>query len=77
MVYRRPSDGNATRPAVIEHPDAPMKEPVWVDLRTGAVHKVPRANVLRRAGGTTYVGMPVYDSPCLLTERTAIDMERL
>lgn len=71
MVYRRPSDCNATRPAVIEHPDAPMKEPVWVDLRTGAVHEVPRENVLRRAGGTTYVGIPVYDSPCLLTERAA------
>ena len=74
MAYRRPSDDNATRPAVIEHPDAPMKEPVLIDLRTGAVYEVPRESGLRRSGGTTYVGIPVYDSPCLLTERGAVEL---
>ena len=42
--------------------------------RSGAVHEVPRENVLRRTGGTTYVGIPVYDSPCLLTERGAVEL---
>lgn len=72
MVYRRPSDDNATRPAVLEHAGAPIEDPVWLDLRTGEVRAVPRAHVLPRTGGTTYVNVPVYDSPCVLTARAAL-----
>jgi len=72
MRFRRPGDSNATRPAVLHCEGAPLADPVWVDLRTGAVYDFPKAQVLRRTGGTTYVGVPVYDSPCLLTERGAL-----
>ena len=69
--------GLATRPAVIEWTGAPLADPVWVDLLTGAVHAFPKDRMLRRAGGTTFVDVPVYDSPCLLTERSAIPLAGL
>ena len=74
MRYRRPSDDCRTRPAVLEYPDAPVADPVWVDLLTGAVYEIPSESVLRRAGGTTYIDVPVYDSPCLLTSRAALEV---
>ena len=73
----RPGDGLATRPAVIEWTGAPLADPVWVDLLTGAVHEFPKDRMLRRAGGTTFVDVPVYDSPCLLTERAALPLAAL
>jgi len=72
--YLRPNDGNATRPAVFTCAAEPLEDPVWVDLRTGAVYDFPKGQALRCAGGTTYVGVPVYDSPCLLTERAAVTL---
>jgi len=77
LRYHRPSDVNVTRPAVITCAGERMDHPVWVDLRTGAVYDFPESCVLGSAGGTTYVGVPVYDSPCLLTERGAIDFSIL
>ena len=76
MVYRRPSDDNATRPAVIEHPDAQMREPVWVDLRTGRVYAFPKDRMLVHSCGVTFVDVPVYDSPCVLTEKSALQLMR-
>ena len=76
MRYERPGDGFNVHPVVIEHPGEPMKDPVWVDLLTGKVWTFPKENVLKRAGGTTYVNVPAYDSPCILTERGALDIDR-
>ena len=73
MAYERPGDDCRFHEVVLEHPGAPMEAPVWVDLMTGRVTDFPKENVLRRAGGTTYVRVPAYDSPCILTERDAID----
>lgn len=72
MKYTRPADGLHTRDAVLDHPDERIQNPVWLDLRSGAVYEFPSKNVLRRAGGTTYVGVPVYDSPCVLTDRNVL-----
>ena len=74
MNYQKPSDDCATHPVVIDHPGAPMREPVLLDLLSGEVCAVPRACVLTRAGGTTYACIPAYDSPCVLTERAALDI---
>ena len=74
MRYERPKDGYAIHPILIEHPGEPMKDPVWIDLLSGKIWEFPKANVLKRAGGTTYTNVPSYDSPCILTERTALDI---
>ena len=50
-------------------------EPVWVDLLTGRVYAIPPENVLSSASGTVYVDVPCYDSPALLTERSALSIQ--
>ena len=68
-VYERPGDSFATRPHTFKWTGAPLKDPVWVDLFTGAVYEFPKKDVCVSANSTRYVNVPVYDSPCLLTER--------
>ena len=74
MRYERPKDCCRKRPAVIEHPGEPLENPVWVDLMTGRFWDFPKECVLRRTGGTTYMDVPVYDSPCILADRAALDV---
>ena len=68
-----PSDSFQTRPAVFTVRRA-LKEPVWVDLMTGRVYEFPRRNIIPTGFGGTciYKLVPVYDSPCLLTERSVV-----
>ena len=68
--YLRPGDSFATRPAVFEYRGAPLDDPVWVDLLTGRVYAFDRKNMLVHSDGVTFVNVPVYDSPCLVTERS-------
>ena len=75
-VYERPDDGFTTRPHVFKWTGAPLKEPVWVDLLTGAVYEFPKKDVCVSANSTRYVNVPVYDSPCLLAERAALKLQQ-
>ena len=75
MAYRRPGDSMEKRPAVICWPGAPLAEPVWVDLLTGEVCAFPKERMTACADGVVFTDVPVYDSPCLITERRAIDID--
>ena len=68
----RPGDGFATRPYAFNLAGAPLRDPVWVDLLTGAVYEFPQSGQLVHSDGVTFVDVPVYDSPCLLTERCVV-----
>ena len=74
--YVRPGDSFVTRPMAFRHTgDAvPLADPVWVDLLTGRVYAFPKAKVVVGNGYVRYLDVPVYDSPCLLTERSALDL---
>ena len=74
MAYCRPGDGMETRPAVIRWPGAPLAEPVWVDLLTGDVRVFPKGRMKECADGLVFTDVPVYDSPCIITERRALDV---
>ena len=63
-----------TRPAVIRWPGAPLAEPVWVDLLTGDVRVFPKGRMKECADGLVFTDVPVYDSPCIITERRALDV---
>ena len=69
-----PSDDFTTRPAVFEWAGEPMKEPVWVDLFTGAVYEIPAKQQIVHSCGVSLVRIPAYDSPCVVTERAALDL---
>ena len=67
-----PGDDFVTRPAMFDWEGVPLKEPVWVDLFTGAVYAIPAKRQLVHSCGVSLVCIPVYDSPCLVTERAAL-----
>ena len=71
-VYERPGDSFVTRPHTFKWTGAPLKDPVWVDLFTGAVYEFPKRDVCVSANSTRYVNVPIYDSPCLLTEKSLV-----
>ena len=71
-ALERPGDSFETRPAVFKCGGEPLKNPVWVDLLTGRVYEFPKKDMLVHSAGITFVNVPVYDSPCLLTERSVI-----
>jgi hypothetical protein len=48
---------------------------VWVDLLTGRVYEFPSRDVKYVDGETFYLNVPVYDSPCILTERGELRAE--
>lgn len=71
-IHDHPGDSFETRPAVFHYSGAPLKEPVWVDLLSGRVYALPPESQIVHATGVTFVDVPVYDSPCVLTERSAL-----
>jgi len=72
----RPGDGFVTAPQVFKVKDGrpPLADPVWVDLFTGRVYDFPKAKVSASPDAVYYMSVPVYDSPCLLVERAALDL---
>ena len=72
MDWRRPGDSMEKRPAVLNWPGAPFKDPAWVDLLTGEIRAFPRDRMISCADGVVFTDVPVYDSPCLLTEYAAL-----
>ena len=70
----KPGDSLTTREHIFEWDGQPFKDPVWVDLITGWVYEIPSENQIQHADGITFVRIPVYDSPCFVTERAAIDL---
>jgi len=67
-----PGDSFETRPSVFYTKSKPMQNPVWVDLFSGRIYAFPMQEVHASSIGTTYTNVPVYDSPCLLTERSVV-----
>ena len=76
LPLERPGDGFETRPAVFRYTGGrPLEEPVWIDLLTGRVYAFPKKNQFVAEDGTIrFLEVPVYDSPCVLTERSAVEM---
>ena len=71
---RIPSESFETRPVVFGWGGRRLQDPVWVDLFTGAVYAFPEKWQIRHPEGITFVRVPTYDSPFLLTEREAIQL---
>ena len=75
-VAVRPGDSFETAPQVFKVTDGrpPLKDPVWVDLFSGRVYDLPWRDVSDSPDAVYYMHVPVYDSPCLLVERSALDL---
>ena len=68
-----PNDSFQTRPVVFTI-RRKLVESVWVDMMTGKVYEFPKKFILPTGYGEAclYKMVPVYDSPCLLTEKAVV-----
>jgi hypothetical protein len=44
-----------------------LRNPVWLDLRTGMVYQIPEGTCTNQGGSTLIRALPVYDSPVVIT----------
>lgn len=70
-----PSDHNSTTTVDFVFPDGQFDAPVYVDLRTGRVYDIPERQWRIKEGAYHFYGVPVYDSPVLIADRTAIPLK--
>jgi hypothetical protein len=69
-----PDEANGVTRVDVTLPAGKFKEPVLVDLRSSTVYALPRDAWTQAEAGTTFRGLPVYDSPMLIAERSAIQV---
>ena len=67
----KPSDSNARTPVDLTFSGARFDEPVHVDLLTGEVRALPRPKA-----GSGFSQIPLYDSPILIAEKSALPIDR-
>jgi hypothetical protein len=70
-----PWDSNATTPVDFRFKQGDFQEPVYADLRTGVVYRIPKENWSREGDEFVVRGIPVYDSPILIAEKSALTIE--
>jgi hypothetical protein len=67
-----PAEANGVSPADVTLKEGRFTEPVLIDVRTSTVYALPRDRWSQGAGGTTFRALPLYDSPVLIAERSAV-----
>ncbi len=70
-----PSDSNQVTPVDLHFPGLEFREPVLVDLRTGAVYEIPASNIRMNGNKASFSGLPLYDSPVVLVEKDLIKLK--
>ncbi len=66
---QNPTNSFKTTPMSITVENLNFKKPVWVDLMTGSIYKIPKSQ-WSKAGGNCTFNIPLYDSPVLITEKS-------
>ena len=70
---RHPVNENAVRRTTLDMSGVTFAEPVWIDLVTGAIYRVPdRMLIRKRDWGVMFEDVPFYDAPAVLTERSLV-----
>jgi hypothetical protein len=67
-----PSNSNDTVAATFTVKGGTFRDPVWVDLITGAIYDIPKEKILAEKGTLTFKDIPVYDAPAFITDRTLL-----
>jgi hypothetical protein len=70
-----PGKNSQAEPATVALPGLRFEKPVWVDLRTGKVFEIDPSLVTADEAGSVFRQVPIYDSPVLIAERSAIPTE--
>lgn len=67
-----PSNSFATASATVTVKACTIREPVWVDLVSGAIYAFPAERVTRAGEAVTFKDVPIYDAPALLAEKALV-----
>ena len=71
-----PLNENVVRRTTLEVRGVEFKDPVWIDMVTGAIYEVPKRMFLNwNAKGGLFENVPFYDAPAVLTERSLVIKE--
>jgi len=71
-----PADANDARLQEIRLTNANIDQPVVVDIITGNVYEVPASQWSRNGTVTTFRGIPLYDAPMLLADKSLIQIQK-
>lgn len=72
-----PSDKNDPAPIDLTLVKATFDEPVYIDLLSGTVYSIPKANFAKQANGTTtFQQIPVFDWPIVIAEKALIELKK-
>lgn len=67
-----PVEANAVTPADVTLSGGKFTDPVLVDVRTSTVYALPKKEWAQTSSGATFRRVPLYDSPMLIAERSAV-----
>ncbi|MDR1012160.1 MAG: hypothetical protein LBM04_13720 [Opitutaceae bacterium] len=70
-----PSDENTYRTVTLGFETLEIKKPVYVDIRTGRVFKIPAENFKRNKNDVT-VTVPAYDCPCVIADEAFLKITK-
>ena len=65
-----PSDSNSTTLVDLIFHTSRFTEPIYVDLLTGKVYALPKPD-----NGSSFKQIPLYDSPILIGEKSALPLD--
>ena len=71
-----PVDANDASLQEIVITNGDFDQPVWVDMITGGVYEIPSGQWSRNGSTYTFKGIPVYDAPILIADRSLIRITR-
>ncbi len=69
-----PSDENSCNPVDLVCGDVVFERPVYIDLRTGVVYKIPQEVYLKANGIRVFKEIPCYDSPIVIADQDDIQI---
>ena len=67
-----PSDNNHKEPVDLSMGKDGFNDPIYVDVMTGEVFEIPAQNWACEAGRCRFTGVPIYDTPVLIADRSAV-----
>ena len=70
-----PQNSNDTVPAILKLTKVAFKNPVWVDVLTGNIYRIPPERMIREGETVTFKDIPIYDAPAFITEADALSFE--
>ena len=70
----RPGERPEAELLTVTLPGMQFTHPVWVDLLSGKVYSIPSSLITTKDGATVVRQVPVYDSPVLIVDQSAIPL---